>query len=215
VKPIVCLITDRRHLGTRWESALIARVAVAARAGVHLIQIRERDLDAATLADVTGECLAAVRGTPARVVVNDRLDVALAAGADGVHLRADSMDAARVRRLVPRGFIIGRSIHTLEEAIAASSGAALDYLIFGNVFETGSKPGLAPAGLERLARVTAATTIPVLAVGGMSLARMEAVARAGACGVAAIGIFADCEVEDVAAVMGRMSEAFDRPERLP
>ena len=213
--PVLCLITDRRRFGAAWERPLIERVRAAARAGVHLIQVRERDLEGGPLAVLTGRCVDAVRGTPARVVVNDRLDVALAVGADGVHLRADSMDAARVRRIVPPGFLIGRSVHTVEEAVAASGGGALDYLIFGTVFETVSKPGREAAGLDRLARVSAATTIPVLAVGGISPSRTAGVARAGAAGVAAIGVFADCAVEEVDGIRGQISAAFDTPERVP
>jgi thiamine-phosphate pyrophosphorylase len=182
---------------------------------VHLIQVRERDLDGGPMAVLTGRCLAAIRGTPARVLVNDRLDVALAAGAHGVHLRADSMDAARVRRIVPPGFLIGRSVHTVEEAVAVSGSGALDYLIFGSVFETGSKPGREATGLDRLARVSAAAMIPVLAVGGVSPSRTAGVARAGAAGVAAISVFVDCAVDALPGILAQMSAAFDTSERVP
>jgi thiamine-phosphate pyrophosphorylase len=214
VTPVVCLITDRRRFGAAWEAALIARVRAAGSAGVHLIQVRERDLDGGPMAVLTRRCVDAVRGTPARILVNDRLDIALAAGAHGVHLRADSMDAARVRRIVPPGFLIGRSVHTSEEAVAVTGSGALDYLIFGTVFETGSKPGREAAGLDRLARVAGATTIPVLAVGGISPSRAAGVARTGAAGVAAIGVFADCAVEAVPDILRQISAAFDRPESV-
>src|SRR5688572_7868800 len=93
VRPVACMITDRSRLGAGWEDALVARVAAAARDGVDLVQVRERDLDARVLTRVVERCVAAVARTRTRVLVNDRVDVALAAGAHGVHLRGDSMPA--------------------------------------------------------------------------------------------------------------------------
>jgi thiamine-phosphate pyrophosphorylase len=189
VTPVLCLVTDRHRSGPAWETVVADRVRAAARAGVHLVQVRERDLDGGPLMLLTAACLDAVRGTPARVVVNDRLDVALAAGAHGVHLRGDSMPAPRVRRVVPAGFVIGRSVHSVDETRAATALGGLDYLIFGTVFESASKPGLAPAGLGALAAVAGATILPVLAIGGVTSARIGEVMAAGAAGVAAIGMF--------------------------
>jgi thiamine-phosphate pyrophosphorylase len=186
--PVLCLITDRRRWGGQWRNPLVAQVAAAARAGIQLIQVREPDLAAGALRDLVGRCLEAVRGTPARVVVNDRLDVALAAGAHGVHLRGDSMPARRVRSHCPRPFLIGSSVHAVEDVRRADS-AVLDYLVFGTVFATASKPGRPPAGVETLADAVRATTIPVLAVGGVTFDTMPAVRRAGAAGAAAIGVF--------------------------
>ena len=123
--PLIYMITDRRRLGSGAEEALVRRVAAAARAGVHLVQIRERDLDGGPLMRLVARCVDAVRGTRTRVLVNDRLDVALAAGAHGVHLRGDSMPADRARRVAPAGFVIGRSVHAGGEAerVAADGGA--------------------------------------------------------------------------------------------
>ena len=213
--PVLCLITDRRRFGAAWEPALVERVRAAARAGVHLVQVRERDLDGGPMTRLTERCVDAVRGTRARVLVNDRVDVALAAGAHGVHLRGDSMNAARVRWMVPPAFLIGRSVHTVEEAVEVSGRGALDYLIFGHVFETTSKPGQDAAGLDQLARVSAATTLPVLAVGGVSPPRAAGVARAGAAGVAAIGLFADSAVDALHGIVAQISTAFDTPEHVP
>jgi thiamine-phosphate diphosphorylase len=182
-------VTDRRRHGTSWQEALVARVREAARAGVHLIQVRERDLDGGPLARLVASCVEAVRGTRARVLVNDRLDVALAAGAHGVHLRADSFGARRVRAAVPSPFLIGRSVHSLAEAVAAAEDGATDYLIFGTVFETSSKPGQAASGLTALATVATATRLPVLAIGGITTARIGEVMAAGASGVAGISMF--------------------------
>ena len=115
------MITDRRRLGGDTEAALLAQVGAAARAGVHLIQIRERDLDAAALTRIVARAVEAVRGTPARILVNDRVDVAIAARAHGVHLRGDSMPASCARTLLPAGSLIGRSVHTRAEAVEATN----------------------------------------------------------------------------------------------
>ncbi len=199
-EPVLCLITDRRRWGPAWQDAVVAQVAEAARAGVHLIQVRERDLDGGTLRDVVMRCLEAVRGTRTRVLVNDRVDVAIASGAHGVHLRADSLPAARVRQLCPRPFLVGLSVHSAEEARSADA-AALDYLLFGTVFPSSSKPGREPAGVERLAVAVVATSLPVLAVGGVTPDTMPLVIGAGAAGMAGIGLFAN----DVAQVVRRLT----------
>jgi thiamine-phosphate diphosphorylase len=189
-------------------AAAVAQVAAAARAGIDLVQIRERDLDARALRDLTSRCVAAVRGTTTRVLVNDRLDVALAAGAHGVHLRGDSFSGARVRPLSPRGFVIGRSIHSADEAARVVADGGLDYLVFGPVYETISKPGRTPAGLDALRGVVASTTIPVLAVGGVTRDRFGSIGRAGAAGMAAIGLFASA-ADDLAAVVAAADLAFE------
>jgi thiamine-phosphate diphosphorylase len=121
------------------------------------------------------------------VVVNERADVALAAGADGVHLRGDGAPTARVRRIAAAGWIIGRSVHDVAEARAAR---AADYLIFGTLFPTRSKPAGAPVhGLDDLGAAVKAAGVPVLAVGGIDPARAAACRHAGAAGIAAIGVF--------------------------
>jgi thiamine-phosphate pyrophosphorylase len=209
------MITDRRRFGAGWEEALVAHVAAAARAGVHLIQVRERDLDARPLARLVERCVHAVRGTRARILVNDRVDVALAAGAHGVHLRGDSMPAARVRAIAGPPLLVGRSIRTPEEAMRAEREGGLDYLLFGTVFETGSKPGMPGAGAGRLAEAAAATRLPVLAVGGMTPAALPAVAAAGAAGVAAIGLFADAPAGGLQLLVLQVSSAFDTPRTVP
>ena len=189
MNPVLCLVTDRHRLGPAWETALVEHVREAAREGVHLVQIRERDLDGGPLARLVSSCVEAVRGTRTRVLVNDRLDVALAAGAHGVHLRADSFGARRARACAPPPFLIGRSVHSLAETMAATEEGATDYLVFGTVFETSSKPGLAVAGVAGLAAVAGATRLPVLAIGGVTAARIGEVMAAGASGVAGIRMF--------------------------
>jgi thiamine-phosphate pyrophosphorylase len=184
------MITDRRRLAGA-EDALVQRVAAAAAAGVDLVQVRERDMEARDLSRLVERCVDAVKGTRTRILVNDRLDVALTTGAHGVHLRSDSMPASRARPLAPIGFLIGRSVHSAAEAVAACAGGGLDYLLFGAVFATASKPGQAPAGVNALADVAAAVSLPVLAVGGVTRATAPQLAGTGCAGFAAIGWFMD------------------------
>ena len=193
--PVVCLVTDRRRLSDltnerELAERLVRLVGQAGRAGVDLVQIRERDMGGRALADLVGRCVEAVRGTPTQIVVNDRLDVALAAGAAGVHLRSDSIEGARVRKATPPGFLIGRSVHGLADAAHAATAGGLDYLILGTIFPSTSKPaGWVPIGAGELARATRVVSLPVLAIGGLTVARVPEVARAGAAGVAAINLF--------------------------
>ena len=209
MRPVICMITDGRCAAGRGGPALVDRVRSAARAGVHLIHLRERHLDDRELTALAGECVSAVRGTRSRIVVNDRLDVALAARAHGVHLRGDSFPAHRAREIAPPGFLIGRSVHSAAEAERASEGHAADYLMFGTVFASTSKPGCEPAGLERLADAARAALVPLLAVGGVTADNAALVARAGADGVAAIGLFSSHPADSLAETVARVTRAFD------
>ena len=180
---ILCAITDRR----RRPVADLCRAAV--RAGVDFVQLREPDLEAAALLALAVTLVQLTRGTSTRVLVNDRLDVALACGADGVHLRGTSIPPARAREMTAPGFLIGRSVRSAAEALGAAP--YVDYLIAGTVFPSASKPGLREhLGADGLAAIAASVAVPVLAIGGMSMDRIEAVAASGAAGVAAIGLFA-------------------------
>lgn len=192
------MITDRSRFAAAGDE-LVLRVGAAAAAGIHLVQVRERDMEARDLSRLVSRCLAAVRGTRTRILVNDRLDVALATGAHGVHLRGDSVPASRVRALAPIGFLIGRSVHSRGEAVAASIDGGVDYLLFGTVFTTRSKPGQTPAGVKALAEVVAATPVPVLAVGGVSPETVSQLPGTGCAGFAAIGWFAEGDAAALAA----------------
>lgn len=188
--PSICLITDRQRLapGETLEAQLdelVAQAEAAGKAGVDLVQLRERDLDGGVLTRLAVRMVAAA--APAKVLVNDRADVALAAGAHGVHLRGESYDATRLRAIAPAGWVIGRSVHTAAEA--AACGRAVDYVVFGPIYPTVSKPGAPPAGAAELKKVAAAADAPVLAVGGITLARLPELAAAGAAGVAGIELF--------------------------
>jgi thiamine-phosphate pyrophosphorylase len=187
--PTLCLVSDRKRTGGR---PLLDLISEAAAAGVDLIQIRERDMDDRDLIALVRGAIASVRGTDARILVNDRVDIAIASGAAGVHLRADSMAAPRVRALAGGAFIVGRSVHGEREAEAAERAGGCDYLIFGAVFPSASKPpDHQSAGLDALGAVCGRVRLPVLAIGGITAARAPAVAAAGAAGIAAIGLFAE------------------------
>jgi thiamine-phosphate pyrophosphorylase len=189
---MLCLITDRQRLrpgaaAADAVQALIDQAAWAARSAVDLIQVRERDLEGAPLAELVTLILKVTAGSGTRVVVNDRLDIALACGAHGVHLRHDSMPTEAVRRLVPEGFLVGRSVHSPGEAVAAGR---VDYLLAGTVFPTASKPGAARTlGVDGLAEIVQAVAVPVLAIGGVTPDRFDEIASTGAAGVAGVGLF--------------------------
>ena len=190
--PIVCLITHRKTLAPDASTvdaeiaALEAQVDEAVGAGVDLVQVRERDLESRVLLRLVTRLADVVRGR-ARLLVNDRADVALAAGADGVHLRADGPSSDRVRSLSPGPWLLGRSIHSADEA---RRHTAEDYLIFGTVFVSRSKaPGSPVVGIDALADAAVVATAPVLAIGGISPSRAAACRDAGAAGIAAIELF--------------------------
>lgn len=151
-----------------------------------VVQIREPEASAGELFEIVSSAVRLSRGTPLKVTVNERIDVALAAGADGVHLRASGPPVSAVRTIVGLGFLIGRSAHSDDE-IDRAMGA--DYLIFGTVFSTLSKPGLEGQGLEALRSAVARFHGPVLAIGGVTAANAQDVLATGAAGYAAIRMF--------------------------
>ena len=225
---MICLVTDRQRLVPAGaapgasRTCLVAQVRHAVEAGIDLIQVRERDLEAGELAALVTELLAVTRATPTRIIVNDRMDVALACGADGVHLRGDSIPIAEARRLAPAGFLIGRSVHGVDEAIGA---AGADYLIAGTVCASASKPAQAPLiGIEGLRSITRAVDLPVLAIGGIAGDRIGEVAAAGAAGFAAIGLFMaahrdaegeGCRVVELRQIVKNARSRFDRLNTTP
>ena len=146
MRPVICMITAPLESGSDTRP-LVDRMAAAAHAGVHLIQIRQPSLEGRALCALVTAARRAVERTQTRILVNDRLDVALEAGAHGVHLRGDSMAGARVRPVVPGSFLLGRSVHGVEEAVEVSEGDGLNYLVFGAVFPPHSKPAFRVAGI--------------------------------------------------------------------
>ena len=207
-RPLVCVVTG----GAGSAEAVVNLAARASAAGADLFQIRERQMTDAALLDVARHAVSRVRSTKTAVLINDRLDIAQAAGAAGVHLRADSAPGIRVRASAPVDFLIGRSVHSAEEAAAAAAAGGLDYLIFGTVFPSASKPaGHATAGVEELKRACQAVELPVLAIGGVTVERVPEVAAAGAAGIAAIGLFRDIDPQDSLSLqVDRVKRAFAR-----
>jgi thiamine-phosphate pyrophosphorylase len=186
-------------------------IGKAVRAGCQLIQIREKDMSAKELAAFTRAVIECARPHGARVLVNDRLDVAMAAGADGVHLRASSIPAREVRAVAAKtgldDFLIGVSTHSVAEAKSAEEGGA-DFIVCGPVYDTPSKRAFGPPlGLDVFSEILDAVETPVLAIGGINLSNYREPLRRGAAGVAAIGLFADVEnleqtVRSITAYMG-------------
>jgi thiamine-phosphate pyrophosphorylase len=208
--PLLCYVTHRQGLPVANPAdsieALIRKIAEVAAAGVDWVQIREKDLTAGELASLTRQALRIAAKSSAecsssiRVLVNDRLDVAIAERAGGVHLGEKSLPVAEAKRLVEsalreravdEAFLGGVSCHSLEAAEAAERDGA-DYIFFGPIFATPSKQGFGPSqGTERLQQVCSRVSIPVFAIGGITLDNAASCIHAGAAGLAAIRLFQD------------------------
>lgn len=197
--PCLMLITDRRLAGS--EDALVAAVDDAISGGVNAVQLREKDLAAAELLCLA-ERLRAVTAGRAPLLVNGSLQVALASGADGVHLP----EAAPMVERPARPFLVGRSVHSREAAERAWAECS-DYLIAGPVYETASHAGAMPGGVSLVESIANAVAVPMLAVGGVDAVRVERVVRAGASGVAVISAILGAPVTREAA--RELKEALD------
>jgi thiamine-phosphate pyrophosphorylase len=177
------LITDRMQTAGR---ALPAVVADALRGGLRAVQLREKDLDGCQLFELAGELRNVTLEFGAKLLINDRVDIAVAVGADGVHLGRSSLPVSVARRILGSTRLIGYSAHGLEEARQAEHDGA-DFITFGPVFATPSKAAYGePLGLERLAEVVRNLAIPVFALGGVKLLSAGTVLSAGARGIALI-----------------------------
>jgi thiamine-phosphate pyrophosphorylase len=202
-------VTDRKALaGDKTAAALLDTIRAAAVAGVDWVQIREKDLSARELFALVREAVAlasvrpgSIRPRSIQMIVNDRLDVALAAGAAGVHLGHASAPVREVVRWcragnAPAGFLIGVSCHSLEGAQEAESAGA-SYTYFGPIYEIPSKiPFGKPHGVEELAQVANAVSIPVIAIGGINASNAAECIGAGAAGIAAIRMVQDAPNAD-------------------
>lgn len=199
---ILCLVTDRRRLGAAigaaagdWPDALAQQVGAAAAAGIDFVQVREPDLEARQLTALVRGLVQRVEGSRTRILVNDRIDVAIAAGAAGVHLKEASILPDQARRIAPPGFVISCSVHTIA---AVSSRKSADLLIAGTVRSTASKTAvdyLGKAGLEAIVKAAAGQS--VLGIGGLDLSSVPLVAESSAAGMAAIGAFIPRADEDL------------------
>lgn len=222
---MLCYVTDRHALPIANPAdslaALTQKIEKIVAAGVDWVQIREKDLPAKEVASLTRQALDIAaklsprRAGALRVLVNDRLDVAIAERASGVHLGEQSLPVAEAKRLiesavrkqvVDRTFLIGASCHSLEAAQAAERDGA-DYAFFGPIFATPSKEVFgSPQGTQRLQEVCASVSIPVLAIGGVTLENASACRDAGAAGIAAIRLFQDAV--DAFATARRLHQLF-------
>lgn len=179
--PPLHLVTDRLRCGGR---DLLVVVEAALAGGVGAVHVREKDLPAGELYRLAVALLPLTRRAGALLLVNDRLDVARAAGADGVELPATGLPVDAARRLWPEG-IVGASVHSPEAAARAAREGA-DFVLLGTIYRTASHPGVAGAGPALVRRAVAATACPVVAIGGITAANAPEVRRAGAQGVAVI-----------------------------
>ncbi|MFN2454443.1 MAG: thiamine phosphate synthase [Pyrinomonadaceae bacterium] len=195
--PILCLITGGATTAqttalSEEYARLLALVAAAVEARLDIIQLREKNLRPRVLYELTTQAAQLTRHSDTRLLVNDRADIARAAGADGVHLTTRSLEANVIRKTFGADFLIGVSTHSLAEARAARDAHAA-FAVFGPVFDTPSKRDYgAPLGLESLSEAARALApFPLIALGGINSENAASCLRAGACGVAGISLFSD------------------------
>jgi thiamine-phosphate pyrophosphorylase len=195
------LVTDRRLCGG--TDGLVAAIEAAVQGRVDAVQLREKDLPREELLSLARRLRQATLGqAQALLLVNGPLDVALAAEADGIHLP----EAAPPAQRPPNGFLVGRSVHSLDAARRAEA-EGVDYLVAGPVYETRSHPGREPAGLALIEEISRGVRLPALAIGGVSADRVEEVVRAGASGIAVIS--AVLAQPDIGAAAGELRWALD------
>ncbi len=186
---IRCYITDREKL---LSEPLLSAIARNLAAGIEWVQIREKDLSARALFELVNAARALPNPHSSKILVSSRVDVALAAGAAGAHLPSGSPAPRVWRSILPAGFLVGMSCHSLEDVRQAEAEGA-DYALFGPVFAPLSKSSdLVPRGLEGLSRAARSARIPVLALGGITSENSAACIQAGAAGIAGISLFQSC-----------------------
>ncbi len=193
--PLFYYISDRKQLiGTSLTATIRRNLA----SGIDIIQIREKDLSDRQLYELTCRIVGQARKHSCKIILNGRADIALAAGAHGVHLPSAGLKPIDLRPWIPRGFLIGVSVHSLREASAAAKQGA-DYLLLGPIYATESKLRYGPPlGIEVLRSVCERIPVPVFGLGGINADRVETVLRSGAAGVAGISLFQDSREEWVA-----------------
>ncbi|GAA5263390.1 thiamine phosphate synthase [Methanocalculus sp.] len=207
------VITDEQ-IGRGRSHTELARMALLG--GADIIQLRDKRMDAASLYRTATEILAMTRDAGACFIMNDRLDIALATGADGVHLGQQDMPISEARRIVPRDFIIGSSVGSVDEAIQAEISGA-DYLALSPVFATTSKDDAGCGhGLSTLGAIRAATRLPLVAIGGITWENIGSVIGAGADGAAVISaVVGEEDVAAAAAELKRQIAVAKNPGRTP
>lgn len=202
------LITDRRAA----KRALESSVERALSGGVDSVQVRDKGAPAADVLASVLEIQRGARAYPVRVLVNDRIDIALATRAHGVHLAARSLPPTVARGLLEPWQLLGVSVHSVEAAVIAARAGA-DYVTFGHVFPTWSHEGEPPRGVATLAEVVAAVDVPVLAIGGITAERVAEVLATGCAGIAVIS--AILSADDPAPAAGALRQALDAVDPDP
>lgn len=173
--------------------------------GTRLFQLRAKNSSAEKILSVAEELLAVLRPAGARLILNDRVDLAMAVGADGVHLGQSDLPPPEARNMAPDGFLIGLSTHTPDQ-VRAASNQPVDYLGFGPIFPTASKPDAeTPQGIAGLRGVRQLTDLPLVAIGGITVAKAPEVRAAGANAVAMIGALEEATDPEL------LAELLDRP----
>ncbi len=170
------------------EARLVRQVERALAAGVEYVQLRRRNRPAREVEALAKRLADLSPGARDRLLVNDRLDVALSSGAAGVHLPANGFPVAAARKAAPSGFVVSRSTHSREEVERAFDEGA-SFVLFGPIFPTSSKPGHPGVGLEVLEKVVSSVPIPVYALGGITPERISSIQDTGASGIAGISLF--------------------------
>lgn len=197
-------VTDRAWTG---ERTLYQQVEAALKGGVTCVQLREKNLDEAAFLREAADLCALCRRYGVPFIVNDNVDVALACGADGVHVGQEDMEAGQVRRRVGEGMLLGVSVHTVEEARRALRDGA-DYLGLGSVFPTSTKADADPMPMETLRAICAAVDVPVVAIGGIHRKNMLQLSGSGVDGVALVSaIFSMPDIEAACRELRELAEA--------
>ena len=184
--PCLCLVADTSVVS---PDELVPRVSAAVAGGVGLVQLRAKELPGGQLLSLAEDLKRAVDGQ-AVLLVNERVDIAIAAAADGVQLGEEALPVATARKLLPDRALIGRSVHSADGAAEASDAGA-DFLVVGTMFATGSHPGTAPAGpglMREVSRLLSLSkgSVPLFGIGGITAGNLAEVVTAGASGVAVI-----------------------------
>jgi thiamine-phosphate diphosphorylase len=174
------------------DASIVASIEEALSAGVDLVQVRRKGQPGGKVESFVRHLIDSIEGARVHLLVNDRLDVALATRALGVHLPVRGLPIAEVRRVAPSGFRIGASAHTLGEAQRAARDGA-DFVVFGPVYPTSSKPGHPGLGVDALRQAVETVALPVFALGGVSAEHVPELAASGVRGIAGISAFADAK----------------------
>jgi thiamine-phosphate pyrophosphorylase len=199
--PVLCFVVSREAVKGEIEHT----VAEAVAGGVTMVQLRERAAPAGEVLDLARRLKRVTRGG-ALLVINDRVDIALAVEADGVHLPEDGLPTGTARGLMGKYSVLGRSVHSVDAAVRAGREGA-EFLIAGTIFESPSKPDAKPVGPKLISDIAKAIELPVLAIGGITAARVEEVVKAGAAGVGVVSAIA--AAEDPKAAAAELRKALD------